>query len=116
MGVGFAAGLMALRHKGAASARRFGAAFATLAAFAAATLVILRPSDALQVAAFIPLVVATAYVLAGLWLGLRLVVAGIVLGLLTLLGFFLLRDYFLVWMALVGSGALLLAGLWLRRA
>ena len=60
--------------------------------------------------------VATAYVLGGLWLGLRLAVAGIVLGLLTLLGYFLLRDYFLLWMAVVGSGALLIAGLWLKRA
>ena len=104
------------RGKGGASAWRFGAAFAALAAFAAAALAILRPSDPLQVAAFIPLVVATAYVLGGLWLGPRLAVAGIVLGLLTLAGYFLLRDYFLLWMALVGSGALLVAGLWLRRA
>src|SRR6266550_4704743 len=64
VGVGFTAGLAALRRgKGGASAWRFGAAFAALAAFAAAALTILRPSDPLQVAAFIPLVVATAYVL-----------------------------------------------------
>jgi hypothetical protein len=117
VGIGFAAGLAASRRgKAGASAWRFGAAFAALAAFTIATLTILRPSHGGQVAAFIPLVVATAYVLAGLWLGLRLAVAGIVLGLLTLLGYFLLRDYFLLWMAVVGSGALLVAGFWLRRA
>ena len=64
--------------------------------------------------AFSAAVVASAF--GGLWLGLRLVVAGTVLGLLTLGGYFLLRDYFLLWMAVVGSGALLLAGVWLRRA
>jgi len=56
-----------------------------------------------------------AYVLAGLWWGTRFIVTGIALALLTLGGYFLLREDFLLWMAVVGSGALLLAGVWLRR-
>ena len=115
--IGAVAGVVVLmRSKGAAPAWRYAAGFATLAAFSLATLVVLPPTHGPQVAAFVPLVVAMAYVLAGLWWGTRFIVTGIALALLTLGGYFLLRDDFLLWMAVVGSGALLLAGLWLRRA
>ena len=117
LAIGAVAGVaVLLRGKGAAPAWRYAAAFATLAAFSVATLAVLPPTRGPQVAAFVPLVVAMAYVLAGLWWGVRFIVTGVVLALLTLGGYFLLREYFLLWMAVVGSGALLLAGLWLRRA
>ena len=117
IGIGAAAGIAVLyRTRGSAPAWRYGAAFAVLAGFSIATLTILRPVDGMQVAAFVPLVVAMAYAVGGLWWGLRFVVAGLALAGLTLAGYFLLREHFLLWMAVVGSGTLLLAGLWLRRA
>lgn len=114
---GFAAGTAAsLRRRGGRFAARYAAITAALAAFVIATIMVMAPVDQRQVAAFIPLVVAISYVLAGIWAGTRYVVAGIAVAALTLAGFFLLRQYFLMWMAVVGGGALLLAGVWLRRA
>jgi hypothetical protein len=60
-------------------------------------------------------VVALAYVLTGLWSGLRFVVAGVAVAVLTLGGFFYLPQHFLLWEGFVGGGALILAGIWFRR-
>ena len=54
--------------------------------------------------------------LLGLWIGWRYTAIGIGIAVLTLVGFFLLPMHFLLWMAGVGGGALILTGLWLRRA
>lgn len=78
--------------------------------------IIFQPTSGLQAAAFIALLVALFYTLAGLWLGARLAVTGIALAALTLAGYFLLGAYFDLWMAVVGGGALMLAGVWLRTA
>jgi hypothetical protein len=104
-----------IRTRDGASGWRYGAAMATLYAFVIATFALMGPVNGRQTAAFIPLVVATSYVLGGLWWGIRFVVAGIVLAALTLGGFFLLAEHFLLWMAVVGSATLLLGGWWLRR-
>jgi hypothetical protein len=93
----------------------FAGLFVTLFAFIAATAAIMHPQDPRQMAAFIPLVVAAAYVVLGMRLGRRLVFIGIALGVLTLVGFFALPSIFLLWMAAIGGGALVLGGLWLRR-
>jgi hypothetical protein len=116
VGVGLAAGVaLLLRTKGAARTWRYLAAFGVLAVFCIATVWVLHPVHDRQVGAFVPLVVAMAYVLGGLWWGSRFIIAGIVLAALTLVGYFLLREYFPIWMAVIGGGTLLLSGLWLRR-
>ena len=40
----------------------------------------------------------------------------VAIAVLTLVGFFWLPQLFLLWMAVVGGGALIFAGLWLRTA
>jgi hypothetical protein len=45
-----------------------------------------------------------------------LTVTGIGMAALTLVGYYLFPAYFFFWMAVVGGGALMLAGLWLRTA
>jgi hypothetical protein len=35
---------------------------------------------------------------------------------LTVTGYVLLREHFMLWMSLCGGGTLLLTGLWMRRA
>jgi hypothetical protein len=89
---------------------------ATFLVFITATAAIMRPHDPRQIGAFVPLVVACAYTIEGLRRGHRLMFAGIALGVLTLFGYFVLPAYFMLWMAAVGGGALVLTGLWLRRA
>jgi DNA-binding MarR family transcriptional regulator len=70
----------------------------------------------LQAGAVFPLLVALWYALLGIWRrGMRMALLGLVLGLLTVAGYFWLAQYFLLWMAVVGGGALILGGFWLRR-
>ena len=63
----------------------------------------------------VPMVVATIYAVFGIWKGLRFLFAGIAVAALTLIGFFFLPQYFLLWMAAVGGGSLMLVGVWLRK-
>ena len=92
------------------------AAAATIVAFMAATYYVMAPHSGTQFGAFPALVMALFYVLVGIWRGSRWIVVGSAVGLLTLLGYGLLREYFMLWMAAVGGGTLLLTGIWMRRA
>jgi hypothetical protein len=117
--IGIVAGFVILRAARSGEKRidawRYGAVAATLCAFFFATFYVMAPVSGRQVGAFIPLFVATVYALASVWLGWRYAIAGIAVAILTLAGFALLRQHFPLWMAVVGGGALILAGLWLRR-
>ena len=94
---------------------RFAGASLAAGAFLFAFFAVLRPSRSTQVGAIIPLLCALGYVWLGLWRGIRFVVAGVAIGALTLGGYFFLPTYFGFWMAAVGGGALILAGLWMRQ-
>lgn len=93
---------------------RFLATWVAVGVFIAATFTIFGHATHEQQAAFTPLIVALFYSVVGIWLGARFLVTGIVVAALTLGGFFFLPAHFLLWMAAVGGGALVLAGLWLR--
>ncbi len=93
---------------------RFLASGLALAAFIAATIAIMPPVSGEQVGAFIPLLVALCYALAGIWTGPRILIAGILLAALTLTGFFFVHAHFALFMAAVGGGGLVLGGLWLK--
>lgn len=88
----------------------------SIIAFYIVVLNILQPVSGPQSAALISLIVALCYFLGGVWIGVRLAVTGIAVAALTLFGFYMLPAYFLLWMAVVGGGALILAGVWLRTA
>jgi len=113
--IGIATGLAAMRARGSGLGWRYGAAAAATFAFFFAVFAVMWPVSDRQIAAFIPLFVALAYVLRGIWSGVRHVVAGVLVAALTLAGFFLLEQHFSLWMAGVGGGSLILAGVWLRR-
>jgi hypothetical protein len=68
-----------------------------------------------QTAAFFATVPMFAYVLGGLWLGRFFVWLGAAVTLLTVVGYFLLPDWFFLWMAITGGGSLIVAGLYIRR-
>ncbi|WP_322014267.1 hypothetical protein [Paraburkholderia sp. J12] len=99
-----------------ATSWRWLASIVSIFVFYILVLNIFQPITGPQSAALIALIVALFYVLAGLWLGARFVVAGVVLAALIVFGYFMLATHFYLWMAVVGGGALILAGLWLRRA
>ena len=100
---------------GRAMGLRWGATFAALWLFMITTFLVMRPANPMVSGAFVPLVVATVYAVFGIWKGLRFLFAGIAVAALTLIGFFYLPQYFLLWMAAVGGGSLVLVGMWLRK-
>ena len=103
-------------RKPGTSGAAIGALFGIIAIFVVATIAIMQPHDPRQVGAFIPLVVAGAYAVIGLMGAPRMMVLGGGLAALTLVGFFGLPAHFLLWMAAVGGGSLVLGGIWLRQA
>jgi hypothetical protein len=94
---------------------RLLASGAALFAFVMATYAVMAPQNSAQFGAFPPLIIAFIYMLAGIWGGVRWMIAGLVVGTLTLIGYVFLREHFMLWMAAVGGGALILTGAWMRR-
>ena len=70
-----------------------------------------------EMGAFWPIYFMLIYCIAGLWFGSAFVAIGLGITALTLIGyFFVTGDAFLLWMAVVNGGGLLLGGLWMRRS
>jgi hypothetical protein len=96
---------------------RYAATSLAVFLFIAAIFLIMPPRSDAQAGAFFPILVALFYSLIGIWRrGVRMIVAGAAVAALTLVGFFWLPQIFLLWMAVVGGGALILGGFWLRSA
>lgn len=94
---------------------RYGATALAGVLFVSSLFAIFRPTNSAQVGAFFPLLVALVYMLSGIWTSaLRMSVLGIAVGALTLVGYFYFPATFMLWMAIVGGGALILGGLWMR--
>jgi hypothetical protein len=86
-----------------------------IAAFVLVTLVA-GVSDPRQTNAIISLYIAANYVALGIWTGPRYAWTGLFIAAVVMVAWFADRDHFHVWMGLGGGGALILSGLWLRRA
>jgi hypothetical protein len=69
-----------------------------------------------QLGAFWPIYFMLFYAIAGLWFGLAFVLIATAVSVLTLIGYFYVGESaFLLWMAFVNGGGLILGGLWMRR-
>jgi hypothetical protein len=112
----FASAIIGIRTKSGTGRFSWRIFFTWLAALAAlsSVLTILRPADGAQIGAIIPLIVGWAYVILGIWMGVRLSIAGLAIVILTLVGFFYLPAHFALWMAIIGGATLSGTGLWLR--
>lgn len=55
------------------------------------------------------------YAIAGLWFGYAFIVIAICTTVLTLIGYYYIGQVFLLWMAVVHGGGLIVGGLWMRR-
>jgi hypothetical protein len=94
---------------------RWGLTFALILGFFVAVFSVLPPSSGAQTNALISLFWAFVYMLAGAWTGWKIFAVGLAVAAATLCGYFMLESHYALWMALVGGGALLAGGLWLRR-
>ncbi|MCE2493711.1 MAG: hypothetical protein J4F40_14095, partial [Alphaproteobacteria bacterium] len=95
---------------------RFVAMAAILAAFIALTLSLFAPVSGVAVQTFIVLLVAAAYATLGCWFGLRFAAVGAALAALAACAFHLAPAHAALVVPLLGGGALILAGLWMKRA
>jgi hypothetical protein len=69
-----------------------------------------------EMGAFWPIYFMLFYCLAGLWFGLAFIAMGLAIIALTLIGYFFVGGFaFLLWMAAVNGGGLIVSGLWMRR-
>ena len=69
-----------------------------------------------QLGTFWPIYFMLFYAVVGLWFGYAFVAIGVGISVLTLIGYFYIDGAaFLLWMAFVNGGGLLLGGLWMRR-
>jgi hypothetical protein len=69
-----------------------------------------------ELGAFWPIYFMLFYCIAGLWFGRAFFAIGVVIIVLTLIGYFFIEgSAFLLWMAAVNGGGLILSGLWMRR-
>ena len=84
--------------------------------FIYATYAVMWPVAPRQQSAFVPLLAGAVYSGVGVFAGVRWIVAGATVAALTLAGFFLIHQHYDLWMAAVGGGGLVLAGLWMRSA
>jgi hypothetical protein len=69
-----------------------------------------------EMGAFWPIYFMLIYCVAGLWFGPAFIAIGLGITVLTLIGYFFVTGAaFLLWMAAVNGGGLILGGLWMRR-
>ena len=95
---------------------RYVGSAAVLAAFIGLTLMIFAPISGGKVLMFFTLLVAAGYAIAGCWIGLRYAVVGVALGGLAVGVFVLAPTHLHLIVPLAGGGALILGGVWMRRA
>ena len=91
-------------------------AFLLFYAFGILCSVVLGHYGPRELGAFWTIYFMVFYCIAGLWFGRAFVTIGMAIMVLTLIGYFLIEGgAFLLWMAAVNGGGLILAGLWMRR-
>jgi hypothetical protein len=74
------------------------------------------PTEPNQGSLLIVTVVMFGYVILGLWTDRTLTWVGLIVTALSMAGYYLLPDYFSLWMAFLGGGTLIGSGLYIRRA
>ena len=95
---------------------RYMASVVVLTAFITMTFVVFAPISGVEIQTFITILIASIYMILGLWTGTRLTVIGAILAILVISAFFYTPTQFPLVVSIFGGGALILGGLWMRRA
>lgn len=94
---------------------KFAASVCLATGFFVALFAILPPLDSRQIGIIFPLVIGALYGGVGIWANqTKLALTGLAVGLIALAAYFLLPAWFDAIMAIVGGGALVLGGMWMR--
>jgi hypothetical protein len=83
---------------------------------AAAVATLVRIQSVELMTAFLSLLVGSIYMAWGVWRGARIFALGAVIVMVSMIVGLMQPPHFYLWMAVNGGGALILAGLWLRRS
>ena len=94
---------------------RYVASVLVLAAFITMTFVVFAPVSGVEVQTFITILIASIYMIVGFWIGYRLAVIGAILAVLVVSAFFYTPAQFPLMVSILGGGALILGGLWMRK-
>jgi len=87
----------------------------SLFVYAVIWLFLFAPFDGRQCNAFLSTAAMFAYVVMGLWFtSCFMVVLGLAVTVATLVGYYFIETYYCLWMAIIGGGAFLGAGLYIR--
>ena len=93
----------------------WGAAYAVVFGYFIAAQLVLPALSPRQFSAWMSMFWGFVYMFAGVWRAWRLFAIGVATTLLVLFGYFELDRYYFLWIGVVGGGALIAGGLWLRR-
>jgi len=93
----------------------WGAAYGVVFAYFIAAQLVLPALNPRQLSAWMSLFWGFVYMFAGVWRTWRLFAIGSATAALVLFGYFELDRWYFLWIGLVGGGALIAGGLWLRR-
>lgn len=95
--------------------RRFIGVLIVLVFFSLLWIPILRPVPTVErLFAYLSLICAQAYIIAGIWFDSYLAWLGLILAVLLLTGFFFFLPIFWIWVAIFGGGSLILGGFYVR--
>lgn len=95
---------------------RFGATGGVVFAFIFCTTAIARPESSRELNAMISILFPFMYMACGVWVGWRLFAIGLVTAVGIVAGYFLIDEYYWLWMGVFGGGSLIAGGIWLRTA
>ena len=97
-----------------ATAKRIGLIWLLLAVYCIAAISVAWPLDGKQLTMFIILFVMVGWMVMGLLLSFTSVWPGLFIIALILIGYFLLPDFYYLWMAILGGGGMIALGLYIR--
>lgn len=87
-----------------------------LVAFFVSLFLVIRATTLREIHSVYGLVFGFLYAAVGMWVGRRVLALGLALMILTLVGFFGVGAWYLLYMGVVTGGSLIVGGLWMRRA
>lgn len=103
-----------VRNASGPSGKRIGAFWSQLILFCIAAILVVQPIDVKQLAMVIILFVMMGWITMSLLLSIASIKPGLAMTALALIGYFLLPDYFFLWMAVLGGGGMIAFGLYIR--